>query len=159
MPPGRANSAQTTVVVPAWITASSIAYRACDQAPRPTMCSAQTAAPASVRSSPAPSEAPRRASTPRPLVASTIAIQTFGVTRSRSSTAPNRGVNTTYMPVTKPLTDAEVWVRPTVSSRLATPNSTPRTTALRRSAEGIAATPRGRSAARTAVARANRRVR
>ena len=36
--------------------------------------------------------------------------------RARSSSAPSRGVNTTYMPVTKPDTDAEVCCRPTVCS-------------------------------------------
>ncbi len=123
------------------------------------MCRAQTSAPARVSSSPIPSVAPRRASTPSPVVASAMATHTFVATRSRSRAAPSRGVNTTYMPVTKPLTDAEVWVRPTVSSRLLTPNRAPSTTALSRSAEGMATTPRGRRAASTRAARANLRVR
>ncbi len=77
-----------------------------------------------------PAESPRRLSTPSPAVASPTASQVLAGVRCRSSTAASTGVSTTYMPVTKPDTDADVVASPCVCSSWATaytaPSSAPR---------------------------------
>ena len=70
---------------------------------------------------PPDSARPCSASTPRPAVDRPIASQAVRLTRVRSSSSPRTGVNTTYMPVTKPETEAEVCCRPEVWSTCATP--------------------------------------
>src|SRR5207249_284292 len=106
-----------------------IASPAWDQAPSPTMCSAYSAAETSVIAAPNEIVKPLKVSTASPATASSTASQVTGVIRCRSSTAANSGVSTTYIPVTKPDTEAAVWARPMVCRICATPYNPPSTTA------------------------------
>ena len=72
-------------------------------------------------SSPKPTLRPRSARTPRPTVASATATQVTGGIFVRRIAAASSGVQTTYSPVTKPLTLAGVWARPAVCRIWATP--------------------------------------
>jgi hypothetical protein len=120
-PPGTAPAPHTTVMVSSCTTVRPSALRLVLHTPSPTMCAAYSTADASVSASPVPTARPCSDSTPRPSVASATAVQTVGPMRARSRTAPSSGVNTTYMPVTKPDTEAEVDCRPTVCSTWAPP--------------------------------------
>jgi hypothetical protein len=72
-----------------------------------------------------------RVSTPSPVIASSTATQVNPPIRSRSSTAANNGVATTYIPVMKPEMLAGVVASPAVCTIWATPYKAPRTIACR----------------------------
>ena len=72
-------------------------------------------------SSPVPMLKPFSDRTPRPTVARITATQAQRPIRWRRITAASSGVKTTYMPVTKPDTLAEVCRRPSVWTSWAMP--------------------------------------
>jgi hypothetical protein len=120
-PPGIAPIAHTTVMTTICSADRPNAFDGVDQAPRPMMCSAYRPAEASVSSSPVPRLKSRSDRTPRPIVARTTAIQAQRPILCRRMTAASSGVNTTYMPVTKPETLADVCRRPSVWTSCAMP--------------------------------------
>ena len=80
------------------------------------MCSAYSAADASVSHTPRSTDTPLSDSSASPAVDSATASQTMPAMRWRSSSIARIGVNTTYMPVANPLTLGAISDSPQVCS-------------------------------------------
>ncbi len=87
-----------------------------DHCPSSTMCSAYSAAEAKVSHTPRSTETPFSDSNASPAVDNSTASHTTPAMCWRNSNSARIGVNTTYMPVAKPLTLGEISDRPQVCS-------------------------------------------
>ena len=123
------------------------------------MCSPNASAHSSVSASPPPIERPCNEIRARPTVASPTAAHVIASTRLRSNTPAHSGVKTTNRPVMNPETDAGVCCSPMVWATYPPPSASPSATPTRRPRASRASTDRGRTAAMTIAAIANRQAR